>query len=177
MTEISDETKALVLGALACQPDVAFGSSTVTGVIIPDNGGWDRDKIALVQLDSAGGGPAGKMHMRVRVSPNAQAAAGFANEAAYQEFLADVRLERERCLFGTFRLEPGEKDGERWATVVEANNVRPATQEEIAVAFKARLNNGIAAIQVLGIKPSISADELMVIMRDNDDDPGFAPRA
>lgn len=143
----------------------AFGGQVVFGAIIPrvrDN----QPALGLVDLDLDGRQVVGKACVMVTFSDDAAATAGFAAPAEMSDYLDKLRMNPKLGMVGVFVLEPGPG----MATVLSVSGIRPITDDELGAATKAATQQAITWLDLKGIKPKMSSDELTELMRGDDYD-------
>jgi hypothetical protein len=107
---------------------------------------------------------------RVLASPKAIEDMGFAGPNAYAEFMAQVRLHPTKTVHGSFVVAAADSA----PLLISASDIRPATENEVRAAIRANLEQSLAELRNKGIVPSIPAEDLMKVLRGEDDEPEAA---
>lgn len=132
----------------------AFGKPIVHGCVLSHPNGYSL--VELHQIDAA---IVGGAHLSVMLSASAlRDLSGQTGPKLYPSMLRD---NPSLSSVGLFELD----DGPVIKKVIE---MRPATPAELGAALAARMDNGIANLQRRNIHPTMSADQLMAIMRGDD---------
>lgn len=135
---------------------------TMTGVVLYS----PSDVMRLVSA------VAGERRLRgVAVSTKALEDMGLSSEGAFANFLARIRLAPMTTLHGTFVVA----DADSHPRIVSATDVRPAVAGEVSAAIAADTEQSIAELRASGVVPTMSAEDLMNLMRGDDEDVQTSP--
>lgn len=129
---------------------------TVTGVVLFS----PTDVMRLVPLVD------GERRLRgVAVTARALDDMGLA-APAFADFLARIRLAPMTTLHGSFVVA----DADTAPRIISATDLRPAAAIEVRAAIAADMEQSLTELRAAGVVPVMSAEELMSLMRDDDED-------
>lgn len=156
-----DQTKAIA----ANKGDVvaAFGGTSLNAVMIPR-----LDGFAVVDISASVEAAVGGASIEVNITEEAIRDLGLLDKPSFMAFFQEVRMNPKLSLFGTFELAHGK--GNAKAKVLKASGIRRATEDELHAATSIATHQAVAYIHATLPPPSISADELMELMRGGDYD-------
>jgi hypothetical protein len=134
---------------------------TLIGVVL-----YAPEGVRLVPLDAGG-----RRLRRVTVSTKALNEMGLSGPDAYADFLARIRLAPRTTVHGTFVVAGAGSA----PLIVSAANLRPASEEEVRAAISIDINQSISDLRADGVAPTMSAEELMNLMRGDDEVADVSP--